>query len=424
MLGKVLQVFKIKDIRNKILFVLGLLVIFRVAASIPIPGIDPERLKAFFQDNQFFGLLNIFSGGALSNMSIVMLGIGPYITALIIMQLFTVIFPKLKELYQGSGEAGRQKFNQYTRLLTLPLAFLQGYGLLALLQNQGVIDKLNFFDLITNLIVVTAGTIFLMWMGELITEKQIGNGISILIFAGIIAGIPTTIKQLYANFDPSLIPTFIVFIIASILVIAGVVYMNESHRNIPVSYAKRVRGVKMYGGTSTYLPLKVNQAGVIPIIFAISILLFPEMIANIAKLSDVNWLRSASEWFLGFFNQGSWLYSFLYFTFVVLFTYFYTAITFDPKQISENIQKQGGFIPGIRPGKHTMEFLYKVMNRITFFGAVSLGLIAVLPYIFRYFTGIATLTIGGTALLIAVSVVIDVIKQVQAQLVMHEYEKY
>lgn len=424
MIEKIIQVFKIKDIRSKIFFILALLVVFRVAASIPVPGIDPARLRSFFEGNQFFGLLNIFSGGALSNMSIVMLGVGPYITALIIMQLFTVIFPKLKELYQGSGEQGRQKFNQYTRLLTVPLALLQGYGLLALLQNQGVVDRLELFDLVTNLIIVTAGTVFLMWLGELITEKQIGNGISILIFAGIIAGIPTTIKQLYVNFDPSLVPTFIVFAIASLFVIAGVVYMNESHRNIPVSYAKRIRGTKMFGGTSTYLPLKVNQAGVIPIIFAISILLFPEMIANVAKLSDVGWLRSASEWFLSVFNQGSGIYSFLYFTFVVLFTYFYTAVTFDPKQISENIQKQGGFVPGIRPGRHTMEFLYKVMNRITFFGAVSLGLIAVLPYIVRYFTGIATLTIGGTALLIAVSVVIDVIKQVQAQMVMHEYEKY
>ncbi len=424
MLSKIIKVFKIKDLRNKIFFVMALLAIFRIAAVIPVPGIDTARLKSFFEGNQFFGLLNIFSGGALDNMSIVMLGIGPYITSLIIMQLLTVVFPKIKELYQESGEAGRQKFNQYTRLATIPLALLQGYGLLALLQNQNVIDKLSKFDLITNLIVVTAGTVFLMWLGELITEKKLGNGISLLIFAGIIAGTPTTLKQFYANFDPSLIPTVIVFIIASLFVIAGIVYMNESTRNIPVSYAKRIRGAKMYGGVSTYLPLKVNQAGVIPIIFAISILLFPEMLANIAKLSNTAWLSSASEAFLRFFQQGGWFYPTLYFTLVVLFTYFYTAITFDPKQISENVQKQGGFIPGIRPGKPTTEFLFKVMNRITLFGAVSLGLIAILPYIFRYFTGIATLTIGGTALLIVVSVVIDTIKQVQAQMVMHEYDKY
>ncbi|MEK7452897.1 MAG: preprotein translocase subunit SecY [Patescibacteria group bacterium] len=424
MLEKIAQVFKIRDLRSKIFFVLALLVVFRIAALIPVPGIDADKLKSFFDGNQFLGLLNIFSGGALSNMSIVMLGIGPYITALIIMQLLTVIFPKIKEMYNEAGEAGRQKFNQYTRIATIPLALLQGYGLLALLQNQNVIDRLSKFDLVTNLIVVTAGTVFLMWLGELITEKKIGNGISILIFAGIIAGVPTILKQFYANFDPSLIPTVIGFTIASLLVIAGIVYMNESTRNIPVSYAKRIRGSKMYGGVSTYLPLKVNQAGVIPIIFAISILLFPEMLANIAKLSDKAWLSSIAESFLRFFQQGGWFYPTLYFILVVLFTYFYTAITFDPKQISESVQKQGGFIPGIRPGNPTTEFLFKVMNRITLFGAISLGLIAVLPYIFRYFTGIATLTIGGTALLIAVSVVIDIIKQVKAQLVMHEYDKY
>ena len=424
MLSKIIQVFKIKDLRKKIFFVLSLLVVFRVAAIIPVPGVDPARLKAFFDGNQFFGLLNIFSGGALDNMSIVMLGIGPYITALIIMQLLTVIFPKVKELYQESGEAGRQKFNQYTRLLTIPLAFLQGYGLLALLQNQNVIDRLGVFDLVTNLIVVTAGTIFLMWLGELITEKKIGNGISILIFAGIIAGVPTILKQFYANFDPSMISTLIVFVVASLFVIAGVVYLNESTRNIPVSYAKRVRGAKMYGGVSTYLPLKVNQAGVIPIIFAISILLFPQMIASLAQLSNWAWLSAVSNSFLGFFQPGTLFYTLSYFFLVVVFTYFYTAITFDPKQISENVQKQGGFIPGIRPGNPTRDFLHKVMNRVTLFGAVSLGIIAILPDIFRTFTGLATLTIGGTALLIAVSVVIDVIKQIKAQMVMHEYDKY
>lgn len=308
--------------------------------------------------------------------------------------------------------------------MTIPLAFLQGYGLLALLQNQNVIDRLGVFDLVTNLIVVTAGTIFLMWLGELITEKKIGNGISILIFAGIIAGVPTILKQFYANFDPSMISTLIVFVVASLFVIAGVVYLNESTRNIPVSYAKRVRGAKMYGGVSTYLPLKVNQAGVIPIIFAISILLFPQMIASLAQLSNWAWLSAVSNSFLGFFQPGTLFYTLSYFFLVVVFTYFYTAITFDPKQISENVQKQGGFIPGIRPGNPTRDFLHKVMNRVTLFGAVSLGIIAILPDIFRTFTGLATLTIGGTALLIAVSVVIDVIKQIKAQMVMHEYDKY
>lgn len=423
-LNKVTQIFKIKDLRNKVLIVLALLVIFRIAAAIPIPGVDLENLKNFFASNQFFGLLNVFSGGALDNMSIVMLGVGPYITALIVMQLLTIVFPKLKEIYQESGEQGRVKFNQYTRVLTVPFAILQGFGLLMLLQNQNAISHLGLFDIITNLIVITAGTVLLMWIGELMTEQKIGNGISLLIFAGIIAGMPTVFRQLYANFDPSLIPIIIGFVIAGLLIIAGIVFMNESTRNIPVSYAKRIRGAKMYGGVSTYLPLKVNQAGVIPIIFAVSIMLFPEMIANFAKLSDLSWLKSMSESFLTFFSPRGWFYPSVYFLLVVLFTYFYTAITFDPKQISENVQKQGGFVPGIRPGRPTMEFLHKVMNRITLVGAVSLGVVAVLPYIVQYFTGIATLTIGGTSLLIIVSVVIDIIKQIKAQLVMHEYDRF
>ena len=424
MFKKVISVFKIKDLRKKILFVLSLLIVFRIAAVIPIPGIDAQRLKSFFEGNQFFGLLNIFSGSALSNLSIVMLGVGPYITALIIMQLLTVVFPKLKELYHESGEAGRQKFNQYTRILTVPLAILQGFGLLKLLETQRVIAPLGWYDMVTNLAVITAGTAFLMWLGELISEKKIGNGISLLIFAGIISGIPNTLRQLYVNFDPSMIPTIIAFAAVSVVVIAGVVYMNESTRNIPISYAKRVRGMKMFGGASTHLPLKVNQAGVIPIIFAISILIFPQMLAQLAQLSDIAWIRSLSESILSWLDPNGWLYLSLYFLLVVLFTYFYTAITFDPKKISENVQKQGGFIPGIRPGRHTTEFLHKVMNRITFFGALSLGIIAILPNIVRFISGISTLTIGGTALLIVVAVVIDIIKQIQSQMIMYEYDKY
>jgi len=424
MIGKVFQIIKIKDLRKKIFFVLGILVIFRIAAAIPVPGIDISRLKSFFEGNQFFGLLNIFSGGALDNLSIVMLGIGPYITSLIIMQLLTMIFPKLKEMYQGAGEQGRQKFNQLTRMLTVPLAILQGYGLLALLQNQNVIDRLDLFSLITNISVVTAGTIFLMWLGELISEKKIGNGISLLIFAGIIAALPTQIRQFYLNFDPSMIPTLIAFLAVAVVVIAGVVFINESQRNIPVSYAKRVRGSKVYGGVSTYLPLKVNQAGVIPIIFAISILLFPGMLGSFMQLSDEEWLQRIGGSMASFFNTTGFLYGAMYFILVFGFTYFYTAVTFDTKQISENVQKQGGFVPGIRPGSPTAEFLNKVMNRITLVGAISLGFIAVLPFIVQYFTGTATLTIGGTALLIAVSVVLDTMKQIKAQLVMHEYERF
>ncbi len=424
MVGKLIQIFKTKDLRRKIFFVLALLAVFRVAAVIPVPGIDVSRLQSFFEGNQFFGLLNVFSGGALDNLSIVMLGVGPYITALIIMQLLTMVFPQLKELYQGEGEQGRQKFNQYTRLLTIPLAGLQGYGLLALLQSQNVIDRLDLFSLITNLTVIIAGTVFLMWIGEIISEKKIGNGISLLIFAGIIAAIPTQIRQFFLNFDPSMVPTAIVFLAVAVIVTAGVVFINDSQRNIPVSYAKRVRGSKVYGGTSTYLPLKVNQAGVIPIIFAISILLFPQMLGNFMQLSGMEWIQNAGRSLSGFFQAGGFLYGLLYFTLVILFTYFYTAVTFDTKQIAETVQKQGGFVPGIRPGNPTADFLAKVMNRITLAGATSLGVIAVLPFIIQYFTGTATLTIGGTALLIAVSVALDTMKQIDAQLVMHEYEKF
>ncbi|MEK7487919.1 MAG: preprotein translocase subunit SecY [Patescibacteria group bacterium] len=424
MVGKLIQIFKTKDLRRKIFFVLALLAVFRVAAVIPVPGIDVSRLQSFFEGNQFFGLLNVFSGGALDNLSIVMLGVGPYITALIIMQLLTMVFPQLKELYQGEGEQGRQKFNQYTRLLTIPLAGLQGYGLLALLQSQNVIDRLDLFSLITNLTVIIAGTVFLMWIGEIISEKKIGNGISLLIFAGIIAAIPTQIRQFFLNFDPSMVPTAIVFLAVAVIVTAGVVFINDSQRNIPVSYAKRVRGSKVYGGTSTYLPLKVNQAGVIPIIFAISILLFPQMLGNFMQLSGTEWIQNAGRSLSGFFQAGGFLYGLLYFTLVILFTYFYTAVTFDTKQIAETVQKQGGFVPGIRPGNPTADFLAKVMNRITLAGATSLGVIAVLPFIIQYFTGTATLTIGGTALLIAVSVALDTMKQIDAQLVMHEYEKF
>lgn len=423
MLQKLIDIFKIKDLRNRIFFVLALLVVSRMAAAIPVPGVDVSRLKDLFEGNQFLGLLNIFSGGGLSNLSIVMLGVGPYITALIIMQLLTMIFPKLKEMYQNSGEQGRQKFNQLTRMLTVPLAVLQGYGLLALLQTQNVIPHLTRFSLFTNIMVVTAGTIFLMWLGELITEKKIGNGVSLLIFAGIIAALPTDIKQMYLNFDPSIIPTLIAFAVVLVIVIAGVVFISESQRNIPISYAKRIRGSKVYGGSSTYLPLKVNQAGVIPIIFAISILLFPQMLANFMQLSSQAWVQNLATFINSFMQQG-FIYGSIYFFLVVVFTYFYTAVTFDTKQIADNVQKQGGFIPGIRPGSSTVDFLNRVMNRITLAGALSLGFIAVLPYIAEYFTGSATLTMGGTALLIVVSVVLDTMKQIKAQTLMHEYEKF
>ncbi|MBI4059435.1 preprotein translocase subunit SecY [Candidatus Giovannonibacteria bacterium] len=421
MLEKLLLIFKDRDLRKKLLFVLAVLLVFRVTAALPIPGIDALRLRAFFEGNQFFGLLNIFSGGALDNLSVVMLGVGPYITASIIMQLLTMIVPRLKEIYQEEGEAGRKRFNQYSRLLTVPLAVLQGFGLLVLLERQGVLGDLGFGARVVNIAVVTAGSVFLMWLGELISEYGIGNGISILIFAGIVSGIPSSIQRALLNFDPSQIPLLLGFLAAGLVIVAGVVVVTEAERPIPVSYAKRIRGMRVYGGVSTHLPLRVNQAGVIPIIFALSILLFPQMIVNFLAGSSNQILSSVSSAILAFL-ASPWAYALSYFILVFLFTYFYTAVTFDPDQISSNLQKQGAFVPGIRPGRPTSEFLYRILNRITLIGALFLGLIAVLPLVMQATTGVVALTIGGTGLLIVVSVVLETVKQIEAQLVMREYE--
>jgi len=423
MLEKIFQIFTIKDLRNRIFFVLALLVVFRLMAIIPVPGVDVLRLKSFFEGNQLFGLLNIFSGGGLSNLSIVMLGVGPYITASIIMQLLTMLIPALKELYNEEGEIGRQKFNQYTRYLTVPMAVMSGYGLLVLLKNQQIIVAQNSLVFLASIFTVTAGSLFLMWLGELITEKNIGNGISLLIFAGIIAGLPVTLKQTLLTFNPSQIPTYVAFIVTALIVIAGVVIVTEGQRAIPVAYAKRVRGNRVYGGSMAHLPLRVNQAGVIPIIFALSILLFPQLLAQILSSVNIAWLASVATSMVGFL-RNQFTYGSLYFLLVIMFTYFYTAVTFDPDQISKNLQKQGGFIPGIRPGASTAEFIKHILNRVVLIGAIFLGVIAVLPIVVQQFTGITTMTIGGTALLIVVSVVLESMKQVKAQLVMREYEGF
>ena len=394
--------------------------VFRLLAAIPIPGIDTLALERFLSNNQFFGILNIFAGGGLSNLSIIMLGVGPYITSSIIMQLLTIMVPSLKRIYQEEGEAGRKRFTQYSRLLTVPLAFIQGFGLLALLERQGILGNLTAFDRIENLIVVVAGAILLMWIGELMSEFGIGNGVSLLIFAGIVAQIPSELAQLIFTFDVSQIPMYLVFLVAGILVVAAVVVVTEAERPIPVTYAKQVRGMKMYGGGTTYLPLRVNQAGVIPIIFALSILLFPQMIGTfLAKYSNVVLAKISSV--LLAFDQTSVLYAVLYFVFVFLFTYFYTAVTFDPESLSNNLQKNGAFIPGVRPGASTAEYISKVLNRVTMVGATFLGLVAVLPLITQAITGISQLALGGTALLIVVSVVLEVIKKIDAQISMREY---
>lgn len=424
---QILAVFKLKDLRSKVLFVLFILGVFRIAAVIPVPGIDRSQLEAFLSGNQFFGILNIFSGGALSNLSIVMLGLGPYITATITLQLLTMIFPRLKEMYEEEGEQGKQKFNQYGRLATVPLSFLQGYGLYALFRSQGVLSTLPPMELTAFLITVAGGAIFLMWLGELITEKGIGNGISLLIFAGIIASMPVTIRNAVLTATAEDIPNYIAFALIGIFIIAAVVVVNEARRNIPVSYAKQVRGNKIYGGSSTYLPLSLNPAGVIPIIFALSLILFPGIIANFFQGSSNQFLAGTAN-LMNAFQNNLTIYTTAYFLLVVFFTYFYTAVTFNPENVADNLQKQGGFVPGIRPGKPTAERLNYILNRTLLIGALFLGIIAIVPNIAQGITGGAggigdlTFVIGGTSILILVSVALETIRQVKSQIVMRQYE--
>ena len=419
-LNKIKLVWTDKTLRKRVLFVFSALVIFRLLSAIPIPGIDTLALSRFLSNNQFFGILNIFSGGGLTNLSIIMLGVGPYITGSIIMQLLTIMVPALKRIYHEEGEAGRKRFTQYSRLLTVPLAAIQGFTLLAILESQSILVNLTFFDKVTNLFIVIAGSVLLMWIGELITEFGIGNGVSLIIFAGIVSKLPSKVSELLFTFDVSQIPLYLGFAIAGILVIAGIVLVTEAERPIPVTYAKRVRGMKMYGGGSTYLPLRVNQAGVIPIIFALSILLFPSMIGNFLSRFSSPVLLKISHVLVGF-TQTSLLYAVLYFFFVFLFTYFYTAVTFDPEALSTNLQKNGAFIPGIRPGASTSLYVSNVLGRITLLGAVFLGFIAVLPLIMQHITGITSLALGGTSILIVVSVVLELMKKIDSQVSMREY---
>jgi preprotein translocase subunit SecY len=409
-----------KAIRDRVLFVLAALVVFRGLTSVPIPGVDLAVLEQFFQNNEFLGLLNIFSGGGLSNLSIVMLGVGPFITASIIMQLMTVMSSRLKAMYSEEGETGRARFTQYSRMLTLPLAILQAFGFLSLLKAQGVIAGLSTSEFMVNIVIVVAGSILLLWLGELVTEYGIGNGISIIIFAGIAATLPSSVSQLAYNFDPSQIPLYAGFIIAAIAIIYGVVVMTQAERQVPITHAKQVRGGKTYGGTTSYLPLRLNQAGVIPIIFALSILLFPQMILNILASFNVTGAAGLSTAVLSFFNNQE-LYALVYFIFVFVFTFFYTAVTFDPDAMSKNLQRNGAFIPGIRPGSHTSEYLGKLITRLTLIGALFLGAVAVLPMAMQILTGVSTLAIGGTALLIAVSVVIDLVRRIDSQVSMRQY---
>lgn len=420
LLNKLKKLVTDTTLRNRILFIIGAMFVFRLLSAIPIPGVDPLKLQSFLTNNQFVGVLNIFSGGGLSTLSIMMLGVGPYITSSIIMQLLTIMSPKLKAMYQEDGEIGRKKFTHLSRMITVPLAIVQGFAFIILLKRQGIIVDMSLVSMITNISVIVAGSIFIMWIGELISEFGIGNGVSFIIFAGIVASIPRQISQFFFTFNTADIPLYLLFLVIGILIIAGVVVISEAERPVPVTYAKQVRGDHVSGGTQTYLPIRVNQSGVMPIIFALSILLFPQLIGNALKGMDSNILKSISDGLL-WFVANQWLYSFVYFIFVFLFTYFYTAVTFDPNQISINLQKNGAFVPGIRPGEATRDYLTKILNRITTMGAVFLGIIAVLPLIIQAITKNSTFAIGGTALLIVVSVVLDLIKKVDAQLSMREY---
>lgn len=421
----IIQAFKIKELRDKIIFVLGAFAIFRLMANIPIPGIDSVQLAKFFGDFNIFQLLGAFTGGSMDRFSIVMLGLGPYITAIIILQLLTMIFPALEKMYKEEGEAGRAKFNQYARIATVPLALLQGGAMISLFSGQNILQFSSLLEKIAALMTIVAGAMLLMWIGELVTEKGIGNGVSLLIFAGIVADFPKNVKQMIEAYDPSMLGGYVAFFITSIAVVAAVVLINEARRNIPVSYAKRMRGMKMTGGASTYLPLNLNPAGVIPIIFALSILLFPPMVAQFFK-SYSGWAGNVAQTTINLFATDSIFYMAVYFMLVVLFTYFYTAVTFDPKQISTNLQKMGGFVPGIRPGKPTADFIRYILNRVLLVGALFLGLIAIMPQIIGSLTNVNSFSflIGGTSLLIAVSVILETTRQIKAQLQMREYETF
>ncbi len=417
------QIWRTPAVRNNILFVIALLVIFRIAAHIPVPGVNLANLQRFLEGSQFLGILNIFSGGTMQNFSIVLMGVGPYITASIIFQLLTMVVPSLEELSK-EGESGQQKINMYTRLATVPLAFLQAFGMIKLLSNPqyGILTDLSTYKMMAIMVTVTAGTVFLMWLGELITERKVGNGVSLLIFAGIVSSFPTVIQDAIVNYSPADLYTYLVYVLVGIATIVGVVVISEGQRNIPVNYAKQIRGNRATGGAKSSLPLRLNMAGVIPIIFAISLIMFPSLIAQFF-VNGTGRSASIAQAIVAALNQDGWLYAVLYFTLVVGFTYFYTAVIFHPQKMAENLQRQGAFIPGIRPGSETTEYIGKTMNRLLLPGALFLGIIAVMPLVVNWFTGIQSLALGGTSLLIVVSVAIETTKQINAQLTMYEYDR-
>lgn len=411
------------EIRRKILFTAIILLISRFFVHVPVAGVNLESLRNLFSSNQFLGLLDLFSGGTLANFSIMALGLNPYINASIILQLLTMIFPKLEEL-QKEGEQGRRKINQYTRFISVPLAAVQALGMYALLRSQSIITFLNPIALISFIFTMVAGTMLLVWLGELINERGVGNGISVLIFAGIVGRMPVTLGQTASTFSSENAVNMLIFLALSLIMIAGIIIINEATRQIAVYYAKRVRGSKMYGGQSTHLPLRLNQAGVIPIIFGVSLVLIPSLLGNYLTPLANKTLSSIGQFLTTWFNPDGLQYNAIYFLLVVGFTYFYTAVIFNPTKIAEEIQKYGGFIPGIRPGTQTAKYLNYILNRITLVGALFLGAIAIAPTIVKSITGMQNLLLGGTGILIVVSVVLEVFKSVEANLVTRNYEEF
>jgi len=423
MLRTVAKAWNIPDLRKKIIFTVCMLLIFRIGAQIPVPGMDRDVLsQTFDSETGLFALFNLFSGGAFSNFTIFALSITPYITASIILQLLTIAVPSLERLAR-EGTEGRKKIAAYTRYLTVGLAVVQAIGVTIGLFRQALIST-DVFSVIVIVMVLTAGTAFLMWLGEMINERGIGNGISLIIFAGIIARLPSACQEIWAKLQDGTmsIITLIVFVLFCIVVIVGIIEVQQGQRRIPVQYAKRVVGRKMYGGQATHIPLKVNQAGVIPVIFAMAFLQFPLTIVYFmnAQGDAAQWIE---KWLSPTGSPGVWVYAAFNGVLIIFFTYFYTSVTFNPMEVAQNMKANGGFIPGIRPGKATVEYLNRVMTRITFVGAIFLAAVAILPTIVSQLGGL-NFHFGGTSLLIAVGVALDTMKQLENQMVMRNYSGF
>jgi preprotein translocase subunit SecY len=433
MLEAIANAFRIPELRKKILFTLGLFVVFRLFAHVAVPGADHNALDRLFQQNQFLGLLDLFSGGGLSTFSIIAMGVNPYINASIIMQLMTVVSQRIKDLTK-EGELGRRKITRYTRYLTVGLGLIQAWGLTLLFQNAGVLRaaELGWFGLASIMLVLTAGTIMLMWFGELITEYGIGNGISLVIFAGIVGRIPTTVYRQLSGGTAANIGSLVIFAVMALFVTAFIIEVQQAQRRIPIQSAQRVVGRRIYQGRSSHLPLRVNQAGVIPIIFAISIMFFPVILSNFLATAPAPW-GDVSRWLRTYFvpNGPNLLadlgYNAIYFLLIMGFTYFYTAVTFDPVDTADYLKRHASFIPGIRPGRQTAEYLGRTMSRITFAGAIFLGTITVIvPILISRVSNTNTqnLYLGGTAVLIVVGVALDTMKQIETQLIMRQYKGF